>query len=216
MFFEFSDLTQQAANLLAFRTEAEDVVEVIDRLSNIAAGANKPLSELVALYNKAKSNDKLQAMDIQSWAGKGVNIAYELSKAMNTSEAAINELVSKGKIGFKELQLVIENMTNEGGQFSGMMEEKMKTLGDSVGLLQDSWTAMLNEIGEKNQDTLRSGILLANSFVENYEQIGRILLGIAVTYGTYRAAVVALTVAQRVHTQMQIQAALAGKALTSA
>ena len=195
--FEFADLTQEAANLLAFRTEAGEVINVIDQLSNIAAGANKPLSDLVNLYNKAKSNDKLQAIDIQQWGQKGVNIAYELAEAMGTTEASINEMVSSGEIRFSHLQTVIEKLTSRGGDYFGMMEEKMKTLGDGIGLLEDNIANMYNELGEKNHGVLKSGIDLANWLVENYELVGKTVGQLITIYGSYKAAVLTTIVLKK-------------------
>lgn len=186
--FEFKDLTQQSAQLLAFQHRFEDIIPIIDKLSNVAAGSNKPLSELVDLYNKAKSQGKLMTDDIQQWQRAGVPVITELSKAFNVTEQAMWQMVTTGRVGFKEIDDVINKLTSSGGMFAGMMEEKMKTLGDSVGLLQDTITSTLNEIGEASEDILRTGILTANTLVENYKEIAEILGVLIGLYGTYRAA----------------------------
>lgn len=195
--FEFKDLTKQAAQLLAFRHELEDIIPIIDRLSNIAAGANVPLEQLVELYNKAKSQGRLMKEDIQQWQRAGVPLIAELAKQFNVTEQAMWSMVTKGKVGFSEVEAVIGRLTSEGGMFAGMMQEKMKNLGDSVGLLEDSLTNMFNKIGESSQEFLRSGIMAANFLVEHYAEIGRILGVLIAGYGAYKAAVVAVTVAQR-------------------
>ena len=198
--FEFADLTKAGAQLLSFRNDVEDVIPIIDKLSNIAAGVNVPLAELVSLFNKAKANDKLLSVDIQMWESRGVPIVYELAQAYGKSEQVIRSMVSEGKIGFNELNTVISNLTNEGGMFAGMMEEKMKTLGDSIGLLQDNITNMFNSLGEKYYPILKTGIDTASSLVENYEEVGRILGALVKIYGTYKAAVIATSLAQKGNT----------------
>lgn len=195
--FEFADLSKQAAQLLAFRNDVNDVIPIIDKLSNIAAGANAPLAEFVSLYNKAKANNKLLSVDIQMWESRGVPVVYELAQAYGKSEQQIRSMVSAGKIGFKELDTVITNLTSRGGMFAGMMVEKMKTLGDSIGLLQDNITNMFNELGAQNQGVLKAGIDLANRAVENYQQLGRVLGSLVIAYGTYKAAMVATNLAQK-------------------
>lgn len=198
--FEFKDLTQQAAQLLAFGTEANNVIGVLDKLSNVAAGVNQPLERFVELYNKAKSRNKLDATDIQQWSAMGDIISY-LAEMLGKTNSEINSMVTSGNIGFKEIDQLLNNLTESGGKFNGMMEEKMKTLGDSVGLLQDSISAMFNELGEKSQDYLRGGILLANELVENYEIIGKTILELVAVYGTYKAAVTALTIVENLRYQ---------------
>ncbi len=195
--FEFKDLTKVSAQLLAYGHDVNSIIPIIDKLSNVAAGANVPLEQLASLYNKAKSQGKLMTDDIQQWQRAGVPVIQELAKTFNMAEDAMWEMVTTGKIGFNEIDQVITKLTSSGGMFAGMMTEKMKTLGDSVGLLQDSLTAMFNEIGEKNEDFLRSGILAVNSLVENYEDVIRVLKSIAIAYGTYRAAVVLNTLATK-------------------
>lgn len=195
--FEFADLSKQAAQLLAFRNNAEDVIPIIDKLSNIAAGANAPLGEFVSLWNKAKANNKLLSQDIQMWESRGVPIVYELAQAYGKSEQQIRQMVSAGKVGFKELEIAINSLTDRGGMFAGMMQEKMKTLGDSIGLLQDNITNMFNELGAQNQGVLKAGIDLANRAVENYDKLGRMLAALVIGYGTYKAAVIATSLAQK-------------------
>lgn len=195
--FEFADLSKQAAQLLAFRNSVEDVIPIIDRLSNIAAGANAPLGEFVSLFNKAKANNKLLSVDIQMWESRGVPIVYELAQAYGKSEQQIRSMVSAGKVGFKDLETAIGRLTDRGGMFAGMMQEKMKTLGDSIGLLQDNITNMFNELGAQNQGVLKAGIDLANRAVENYDKLGLALGALVIGYGTYKAAVIATSLAQK-------------------
>lgn len=195
--FEFADLSKQAAQLLAFRNEASEVIPILDKLSNIAAGANAPLGEFVSLYNKAKANNKLLTEDIQMWESRGVPVVYELAQAYGKSEQEMRAIVSSGKVGFKDLNTVITNLTSNGGMFAGMMAEKMKTLGDSIGLLQDNITNMFNSLGAQNQGVLKQGIDLANLAVENYETLGRVLGSLVIAYGTYKAAMVATSLAQK-------------------
>ena len=202
--FEFSDLAKNASQLLAFRNSVEDVIPIIDKLSNIAAGANAPLSEFVSLYNKAKANNKLLSVDIQMWESRGVPVVYELAEAYGKTEAEIRAMVSAGKIGFKDIDTVITKLTDRGGMFAGMMVEKMKTLGDSIGLLQDNITNMFNQLGESNQGILRAGILGVNSLVENYEKVGQVLGSLVIAYGSYKAAVIATNLAQKSETGITV------------
>ena len=190
--FEFKDLAQQASQLLAYGHNAKEVTSILDKLSNVAAGVNQPLDRFVELYNKAKSRGKLDLIDVQQWSVMGDVIGY-LSDMLGKSKEEIRDMVSAGKIGFNEIDALLNKLTGSGGQFAGMMEEKMKTLGDSVGLLQDSLTAMFNELGEKSEDFLRGGILLTNKIVENYEKIGKVLISLIATYGAYKAAVITVT-----------------------
>ncbi|MBC7125733.1 MAG: hypothetical protein H5T24_08895, partial [Bacteroidales bacterium] len=55
---------------------------------------------------------------------------------------------------------------------------------------------MLNQIGESNEGILAGGIRTLTNLVENYEKVIDALKVLAITYGAYRAALVATTIAK--------------------
>ena len=44
------------------------------------------------------------------------------------AEGEVKSLVEAGKVGFPEVQKVIQNLTNEGGMFYNLMQEQSKTI----------------------------------------------------------------------------------------
>lgn len=188
--FEFSDLTSESAKLLAFRTEVEDIIPTLDKLSNIAAGTNKPLSEFVDLYNKAKSVGKIDAAGLESWANKGVVIVDEL-KEMGLE-------VDRSNVKFEHLEKVLNKLTSSGGMFAGLMAEQMNNLSASYGQLQDDVTNMFNELGIKYQDAMKQGIEFGSVLVANYETIGKAIAELVVVYGVYRTALAANAAIERI------------------
>ena len=196
--FEFKDLAEQSAQLLAYKTNVDDVIPTIQRLSEIAAGTGKPLEELVAVFNKVKSTDVIDAQTLQRIKGMGIDIQQILAEMQGKTAS----MISASSLRFKDLETAVKQVTDEGGMYAGMMEEKMKTLGDSVGLLQDNVTSMFNEIGEKSQDVLKGGISALNFLVENYEVFGKTLLTLISIYGAYKTAVTVCSVVTKVATEM--------------
>ena len=138
--FDFGDLTKQAAQLLAYGTDVSDITTVIDRLSNVAAGTNGSLAELVATYNRVKSTDTIDS-----------RIREILAEAQGVTEEEMRGVT----LHFEDLNKALEAVTDEGGLYAGIMYEKMKTLGDSVGLLEDRVTQMFNDMGKEIQEPLR-------------------------------------------------------------
>ena len=107
-------------------------------------------------------------------------------------------MVSAGKIGFTEIQAVIKNMTNEGGLFYNLMAEQSKSLGGQISNLRDNFDQMLNEIGKSSEGIVSGAIKGVSFLVENYETIGKLIAGLIVSYGTYRAALIATAAVQQV------------------
>lgn len=111
--------------------------------------------------------------------GRGIPLVAELSKELGKSEVEIRKMVTEGKVGFPELQKVIENMTNEGGKFYNLMEMQSKTLSGQISNLGDAWDSMLNSIGEDTQGIASTTLSAVTSIIENYKEIGVIIASLA-------------------------------------
>ena len=149
--FDLQGVTSGAKQLLAYGTSADKVNETLVRLGNIASGLSIPLGELVYLYGTSMSQGRLFTQDVNQFMGRGIPLVAELSKELGKTESEIRKMVTEGKVGFPELQKVIENMTNEGGKFYNLMEMQSTTLSGQISNLGDAWDSMLNSIGEETQ-----------------------------------------------------------------
>lgn len=197
--FEFKDLAAQSAQMLAYGNAVETVIPTINKLSEVAAGTNVPLEELVGIWNKVKVTDKMDSNTIYSLGAKGIDVRQAIAdiKELETGQKMLAKEVDVTGLKFKDLQKIIDHVATNGGMFDGMMQEKMKTLGDSFGLMQDNLTNMFNEIGEKNQGLLKGGMDVANYLIENYESVAKVLGTLVVAYGTAKAASIAFNIAQK-------------------
>jgi len=218
--FDLQGITSGAKQLLAYGTSADKVNETLVRLGNIASGLSIPLGELVYLYGTSMSQGRLFTQDVNQFMGRGIPLVAELSKELGKTESEIRKMVTEGKVGFPELQKVIENMTNEGGKFYNLMEMQSTTLSGQISNLGDAWDSMLNSIGEETQGIASITISAVTSIIENYDKVGKIILSIAASYGTYKAALIAVELYERraaaarllhikiIHAQAVAQAAL--------
>lgn len=196
--FGLQEVSEGAKRLLAFQVPAEEVTETLRRMGDVASGLGVPMGQLIHVYGQVKAQGKLMTNDLYQFMNAGIPIIAELSKVVGKSETEIKDMVSAGKIGFTEIQAVIKNMTNEGGLFYNLMAEQSKSLGGQISNLRDNFDQMLNEIG-KSSEGLVSGAIKGVSFlVENYETIGKLIAGLIVSYGTYRAALIATAAVQQV------------------
>lgn len=189
--FDLQGVASGYKQLLAYGVAMEDVTETMTRLGNIAAGLSIPLNDLVYLYGTTRAQGRLYTQDFNQFTGRGIPMIRELSKEFGVAESEIKGMVEAGRVGFPEVQKVIENLTNEGGMFYNLMEEQSKTLSGQVSNLGDSIQQMFNEIGKSTQGVLSEGISAAAYLVENYEQVGKVLMTLVAAYGTYKAAVIA-------------------------
>lgn len=187
--FGMTDIAGSAKQLLAYGLEAEKVNETLIRLGDIAAGLSIPINDLAYLYGTTMVQGRLYTQDLNQFLGRGIPLAEELAAQLGVTKAEVKGLVEEGKVGFPQVQKAIENLTGEGSKFGGLMEAQSKTISGQLSNLEDSIEQMFNELGKKSQDIIAGAVDVASSLVENYERVGRTLLGLVGTYGAYRAAV---------------------------
>lgn len=214
--FDLQGVTSGAKQLLAYGTSADKVNETLVRLGNIASGLSIPLGELVYLYGTSMSQGRLFTQDVNQFMGRGIPLVAELSKELGKTESEIRKMVTEGKVGFPELQKVIENMTNEGGKFYNLMEMQSTTLSGQISNLGDAWDSMLNSIGEDTQGIASMTISAATSIIENYKEVGAIIASLVATYGTYKAAIVVVNMLERANIMILRQAVVEKKLAAAA
>jgi tape measure domain-containing protein len=214
--FDLQGVTSGAKQLLAYGTSADKVNETLVRLGNIASGLSIPLGELVYLYGTSMSQGRLFTQDVNQFMGRGIPLVAELSKELGKTESEIRKMVTEGKVGFPELQKVIENMTNEGGKFYNLMEMQSTTLSGQISNLGDAWDSMLNSIGEDTQGIASMTISTVTSIIENYKEVGAIIASLVATYGTYKAAIVVVNMLERANIMILRQAVVEKKLAAAA
>lgn len=188
--FDLMGVAEGAKQLLAYGVSADDVNDKLVRLGNIASGLSIPLNDIVYLYGTTMVQGRLYAQDVRQFTGRGIPLVAELAEKYHTTAEGINEMVSAGKIGFPDVEEVLNKMTNEGGQFYQLMEKQSSSLTGQIVNLQDAWDTVLNDFGEAGQDIFAAGIEGATTLVEHMNDIVRILKAVVIGYGSVKAALV--------------------------
>ena len=123
----------------------------------------------------------------------GFNPLEEIARKTGKSIGELKNEMSKGAITSKMVQDAFISATSAGGKFFGMSSEGAKTLNGQISMLQESFDNMFNEIGSKGEGVVMSAVKAATYLVENYEQVGRVIVGLATAFGIYRTAVALAT-----------------------
>lgn len=143
--FELPEVTEAAKTLLAKGVAAEEIIPSIKRLGEIAAGADKPLNQLLFVYGQIKDQGRAMGQDLNQLTNAGISIG-DIAKALNISQAEVREFVSQGKFGFAELEKVIVSVTSEGGRFYGLMDKLGGTTAVKLSNLNDAFTKIYQSI----------------------------------------------------------------------
>lgn len=193
--FDLQSVANGAKQLLAYGENVDNVNDDLIRLGNISAGLNQPLSDLVYLYGTTMTQGRLYTQDYNQFVGRGIPLGRELANVLGVAESQVREMVEAGKVGFPEVQQALQNLTNEGGMFYNLMEEQSKTITGRISNIEDSISMMFNKIGQQSEGIINGALDSVAYLVENYEQVGRVLLGLVGIYGVYRTACMAVAAA---------------------
>lgn len=214
--FDLQSVAAGAKQLLAFGASSQTVNDTLIRLGNIASGIGAPLNDIVYLYGTTMTQGRLYTQDLNQFTGRGIPMIKLLAEQFNVAESEVKGLVEAGKVGFPEVQKAIEQLTDEGGMFFNLMAEQSKTISGKISNLGDAFDSMFNDIGRASQDYITGGLDLAISLVENYKDVGRILMELVAAYGLYKAVLIATTAAQRINKQVMAEAAVQKKLAAAA
>jgi tape measure domain-containing protein len=194
--FQLTEVAQGTKQLLAYRIESENIIPTLKALGDVSAGLSVPIGRLILNYGQVKTAAKLTGRELRDFNMAGVPLLSELAKNLGTTEKAVGEMVSAGKIGFKDVEQAFRTMSSEGGRFADLMDKQSATITGRISNLQDSVEKMMNDIGQSSEGVINTSIDAAGYLVENYEEIGRQIGGLIVLYGSYRAALMVTSAVQ--------------------
>lgn len=202
--FDLMGVAEGAKQLMAYGVSADKVNDTLVRLGNIASGLSIPLNDIVYLYGTTMVQGRLYAQDVRQFTGRGIPLVKELAEKYHKTADAINEMVSAGKIGFADVEEVLNKMTNSGGQFYNLMEKQSASLTGQIANLQDAWDTVLNDWGKSNEGLFSGAIAGATYLVEHMDTLVRILKAVAIGYGSVKAAIVLNSVATKGYTGIAV------------
>lgn len=195
--FGMNDIANSAKQLLAYGLEADKVNETLIRLGDIAAGLSIPINDLAYLYGTTMVQGRLYTQDLNQFLGRGIPLMAELAAQFGVAESEVKKLVEEGKVGFPQVQQAIFNLTNEGSKFGGLMAAQSQTISGQISNIEDQIEQMFNEIGKSSEGVISDALSLTSSLIEHWETIGKVLLTVIATYGTYKAAVLLVAAAHK-------------------
>ena len=195
--FDLQGVAQGAKQLLAYGIAADEVNETITRLGDIAAGLSIPLGDLVYLYGTTMTQGRMFTQDLRQFMGRGIPMAEELAKQFGVTKNEVAGLVTAGQVGADAVKQAIWNMTNEGSRFGGLMSEQSKSITGQISNIEDAFDTMLNDIGKSNEGLINDGLAGVSFLIDNYEKVGRVLLGLVAAYGEYKAALMVTSAIQK-------------------
>lgn len=158
--FELPEVTEAAKQLLATRTPANELIDTISRLGEIAAGADKPLSQLLFVYTQIKNQGRALGQDINQLLNAGLSME-DIARALGKSAKELGQMKGSSQglqLSFEEVDKVLRSVTSEGGRFYGLMDKLGGTTAVKLSNLNDAFTKIYQSIYEGISPAI-SGVL---------------------------------------------------------
>lgn len=187
------DMVGAVQMMTSFGIEAEKSIDYLKAIGDVSMGDTGKFNSLALAFSQMSSAGKLMGQDLMQMVNAGFNPLEEISRKTGKSIGELKNEMSKGAITSKMVQDAFISATSAGGKFFGMSSEGAKTLNGQISMLQESFDNMFNEIGSKGEGVVMSAVQAATSLVENYEHVGRVIVGLATSFGIYRTAVALAT-----------------------
>ena len=196
---ELKDVSAATQMMLGFNIEAEKVPRFLRAIGDVSMGEARKFNSLTLAFSQMSSAGKLMGQDLNQMINAGFNPLSIMAEKTGKSIAVLKKEMSDGAISTEMVQQAFIDATSAGGKFYNMSENASKTINGQLSILSDTIDAVYNKIGTDGEGVIISAIKGTTSLVENYETIGKILLGLAATYGTYRAAIMATMALEKTH-----------------
>ena len=141
------ELANATRVLLAYGESSTTVMGTLRRLGDIAAGTGQRIDEIATLIGKARQAGRLYGDDLNRLNDRGIPLTATLAKNFGITTMEVRKLVEQGRVGFSALEDAINEITNEGGLFYGMLEKQSKNYGGVMSTLEDNITLAKKAFG---------------------------------------------------------------------
>ena len=176
--------------MLGFNIEAEKVPRFLSAIGDVSMGDAQRFNSLTLAFSQMSAAGKLMGQDLNQMINAGFNPLSIMSEKTGKSIATLKDEMSKGAISAEMVQQAFIDATSAGGKFFNMSENASKTINGQLSMMRDAMDNAFNEMGQKSEGIIMSGIQLTTSLIENYETIGKVLVGMIATYGVYKTALI--------------------------
>lgn len=179
--------------------------EQLTKLGDLASSTGKSFDQLTEALLDAQTGQFERLKEFGIKASQSQDKVTFSFKEQETTVDKTNSAIQNYLLSLGELQGV-----------SGANAKISEGLAGQLSNLEDKFASMYNSIGKDNKGIIYEAVGGVSSLVENYEEVGRVIIELIAVYGTYKAALIALNAIHTIQQEMAVQRALAISAETGA
>lgn len=193
---EVKDVMNASQTMIGFGVQTEKVTTFIKALGDVSLGNSERFKALALAFSQMSAAGRLMGQDLLQFINAGFNPLMYISEKTGKSIAELKDEMQKGAISTKMVEEAFIEATSAGGKFYQMSEKASQTIAGQMSKMHDSIDRALNKMGQDNEGIIMDSIKGITSLIDNYEAVGRVLMGLITSYGIHRTAVILATAAE--------------------
>ncbi|MBR5271795.1 MAG: tape measure protein [Clostridia bacterium] len=201
-----NDLAKGAQTMLGFNMAAEKVMPTLKQIGDISMGNSQRFNSLVLAFAQMHSAGKLMGTDLLQMINAGFNPLSVIAEKTGKNISVLKDEMSKGAISADMVADAFASATAEGGKFHNMLMKQSKGIEGAKANFEGAIQDVINGIGTDLQPVIVDAYSLGTKLAKNYETVGSVLLYLISTYGTYKAALIAVNTIEKVNIAILRQA----------
>ncbi|MCM1463451.1 MAG: tape measure protein [Bacteroides sp.] len=155
---ELTDVTAASQTLMNYGVAAEDVIEKLTRLGDLAGGNAEKLDRVSLAYGQILAKGKVTGEELRQMTEAGVPLLQALADTLGKSAAEVQDMISKSKVGIDDLDRAIESLTTWNGKFAGMMEQQSQTMTGMLSTARDLLDRFFRDVGEESFEEIKDAL----------------------------------------------------------
>jgi|GEM_PF-1705404 len=127
---------------------ADEVMERLKQIGNLAAITGKNMGEIAQVYSKAMNAGVTNEV-AESLENVGIPIRRTIAELKGIEFADVFKMISQREVTVEDLNAALEHLTSGAGKFAGATEKLSRTFDGLYSTLEDNVNMALREIGEQ-------------------------------------------------------------------
>lgn len=164
--YETTDLVKATQKMMAFGISADDSLQYLQMLGDIAMGDANKMDSLTLAFSQMGASGRASMEDINQMIDQGFNPLTIISQKTGESMADLRDRVSAGQVSFEEIAGAMKTATSEGGIYFGSMDKASQTTAGKISTLKDDFNSALGSMTE-------SLLPFVTSAVEKFSQLAQ-------------------------------------------
>ena len=161
--FEFPELQSAASSLISAGIEAGKVIPIMRTLGDVTSGmgtGSEGVKRATIALQQMSAAGRITGEDLNQLRDAGIPVFDLLAKATGKSKEAVVALAQAGKLGKKELGLMMQALESGAGleRFSGLMDKQSKSLAGMWSTIKDTFGQGMAEVIAPSFPLIKSGM----------------------------------------------------------